>query len=80
MVGGSWKPLGVLVKLPRLKNVLERLLAGAKQFQRQVAGILGAKKLPNGRPTWSNIGSKQRLELKTRVDQNALFSIEFRDV
>ena len=45
----------------------ERLSAGPRRFPRQVLAILGAERLPKGRPGGSKIESKRRLELQTFI-------------
>ena len=67
LLDASWVALGAE------KRSLERLLAAPRGIPRQVSAILGAKRLPKGRPRGSKIESKRRLELKTRFLQKALF-------
>ena len=67
LLDASWSDLGAE------KRSLERLLAAPRGIPRQVSAILGAKRLPKGRPRGSKIESKRRLELKTRFLQKALF-------
>ena len=59
LLDASWGALGAE------KSSLERLLAAPRGIPREVSAILGAKRLPKGRPRGSNIESKRRLELKT---------------
>ena len=56
------------------KRSLEQLLAAPRGIPKEFSIILGAKKLPKGRPRGSKIESKRQLELKTRFLQNTLFS------
>ena len=58
----SWEAVGVLSG-PK-KSSLERLLAAPREIPRQVSTILGAKRLPKGRPRGSKIDPKRGLELK----------------
>ena len=67
LLDGSWGALGAK------KSTLGRLLAAPREIPRQVSAILGAKRLPKGRPRGSKMESKRRLELKTRILQKALF-------
>ena len=64
----SWRPAG-----PK-KHSWNRLLAALGEISREVSAILGSKRLPKGGPRGSQIGSKRRLELKTRFLQKAWFS------
>ena len=59
LLDASWGALGAE------KSSLERLLAVPREIPRQVSAILGAQRLPKGRPRGSKIESKRRLELKT---------------
>ena len=59
LLEASWGALGAE------KSSLERLLAAPRGIPRQVSAILGAKRLPKGRPRGSKIKSKRRLELQT---------------
>ena len=67
LLDASWVALGAE------KRSLERLLAAPRGIPRQVSAILGAKRLPKGRPRGSKIESKRRLELKMRILQKAMF-------
>ena len=67
LLDASWGALGAE------KRSLERLLAAPRGIPREVSAILGAKRLPKGRPGGSKIESKRRLELKTRFLQKPLF-------
>ena len=67
LLDASWVALGAE------KRSLERLLAAPRGIPRQVSAILGAKRLPKGRPRGFKIESKRRLELKTRFLQKVLF-------
>ena len=67
LLDASWGALGAE------KRNLERLLAAPRGIPRQVSAILGAKRLPKGRPRGSKIESKRRLELKMRFLQKPLF-------
>ena len=58
LLDASWVALGAE------KRSLERLLAAPRGIPRQVSAILGAKRLPKGRPRGSKIESKRRLGLK----------------
>ena len=58
LLGASW---GALVAE---KSTLEWLLAVPRGIPRQVSAILGAKRLPKGRPRGSHIEAKRRLESK----------------
>ena len=60
------------VALGAEKRSLERLLAAPRGIPRQVSAILGAKRLPKGRPRGSKIESKRRLELNMRFLQKIL--------
>ena len=66
LLDASWVALGAE------KRSLERLLAAPRGIPRQVSAILGAKRLPKGRPRGSKIESKRQLELKTRFLQKSL--------
>ena len=67
LLEASWVALGAE------KRNLERLLAAPRGIPREVSAILGAKRLPKGRPRGSKIESKTRLKLKTRFLQKVLF-------
>ena len=67
LLDASWGALGAE------KSSLERLLAAPRGIPRQVSAILGAKRLPKGRPRGSKIEPKRRLELNTRFLQQLLF-------
>ena len=77
-----WDPLFCLLERswtrsgPK-KTSLERLLAGPRRIPRQISAILGAKRLPKGRPRASKIESKRRLELKKRFLQKPLFFFQY---
>ena len=58
LLDASWSDRGAE------KSYLERLLAAPRGIPRQVSAILGAKRLPKGRPRGSKIESKRRLQLK----------------
>ena len=58
LLDASWGALGAK------KSTLERLLAAPRGIPRQVSAILGAKRLPKGRPRDSKIEAKRGLELK----------------
>ena len=74
LLEASWVALGAE------KRSLERLLAAPRGIPREVSAILGAKRLPKGRPGGSKIESKRQLELKMRFLQKSLsFSIYFID-
>ena len=74
LLDASWGALGAQ------KSSLEQLLAALRGIPRQVSAILGAKRLPKGRPRGSKIESKRRLELKKLFLQKMyIFSIEFHD-
>ena len=53
LLDGSWGAVGTK------KSTLERLLAAPREIPRQVSAILGAKRLPKGRPRGSRIESKR---------------------
>ena len=59
LLDATWDALGAE------QSSLKRLLAAPRGIPRQVSVILGAKRLPKGRPRGSKIESKRRLELKT---------------
>ena len=67
LLEASWVALGAE------KRSLERLLAAPRGIPREVSAILGAKRLPKGRPGGSKIESKRQLELKMRFLQKSLF-------
>ena len=67
LLEASWVALGAE------KRSLERLLAAPRGIPREVSAILGAKRLPKGRPGGSKIESKRQLELKMRFLQKPLF-------
>ena len=67
LLDASWGALGAK------KSSLEQLLAALRGIPRQVSAILGAKRLPKGRPRRPKIEPKRRLELKTRFLQQLLF-------
>ena len=67
LLDASWGALGAE------KRSLERLLAAPRGIPREVSAILGAKRLPKGRPGGSKIESKRQLELKMRFLQKLLF-------
>ena len=76
LLDASWVALGA-----EKKRSLERLWAAPRGIPRQVSAILGAKRLPKGRPKGSKIEPKRRLELKTRfLSTNIVFSIDFLDI
>ena len=60
LLDASWGALGAK------KSSLEQLLAAPRGIPRQVSAILGAKRLPKGRPRGSRIDPTRRLQLKTR--------------
>ena len=66
LLEASWVALGAE------KRSLERLLAAPRGIPREVSAILGAKRLPKGRPGGSKIESKRQLELKMRFLQKTL--------
>ena len=67
LLEASWVALGAETRS------LERLLAAPRGIPREVSAILGAKRLPKGRPRGSKIEPKRRFELKTRFLQKSLF-------
>ena len=67
LLEASWVALGAK------KRSLERLLGAPRGIPREVSAILGAKRLPKGRPGGSKIESKRQLELKVRFLQKPLF-------
>ena len=64
----SWTPSGPI------QSALERPLGAPRRISRQFSTILGAKRLPKWSPGGSQIGSRRRLEPKTRISQKPLFS------
>ena len=75
LLEASWGALGGL--RGRKKVLLNGSWRVQERFPRQVSAILGAKRLPKGRPRGSKIDAKKRLELKTRFLQKAAFSLWF---
>ena len=80
LMDASWSGLGDILErswaaLKPKKSNLERLLAAPRGIPREVSAILGAKRLPKGRPGGSKIEFKRRLELKMRFLQTSFFSI-----
>ena len=67
LLEASWVALGAE------KRSLERLLAAPRGIPREVSAILGAKRLPKGRPGGSKIEFKKQVELKMRFLQKSLF-------
>ena len=67
LLDASWGALA-----PEISS-LERLLAAPRGIPREVSAILGAKRLPKGRPRGSKIEPKSRLEPKTRFLQIVWF-------
>ena len=64
LMGASWSGLGGLLErswtaLGPTKSPLDRLLAGPRGIPRQVSAILGAKRVPKGRPRGSKIEPKR---------------------